>query len=65
MMSLYQEVKLLYQQLFTQFSAETITQLAMENGFVQRKRKLTAMDSLLLLLFVFSSKHLSKSTLEQ
>lgn len=62
-MPIHQEMKLLYQQLFTQFSAETITQLAMDTGFIQRKRKLTAMDSLL--LFVFSSKHLSESSLEQ
>lgn len=63
MMPLHQEMKLLHQQLLTQFSAETITQLAIDTKFIQRTRKLTAMDSLL--LFVFSSKHLSKSSLEK
>ncbi|WP_342471692.1 IS4 family transposase [Metasolibacillus sp. FSL H7-0170] len=62
MMPLDQEMKLLYQELFTQFSADSITQLAMETGFIRRKRKLTAMDSLF--LFVFTTAHLSDSSLE-
>lgn len=63
MMPLHQEMKLLHQELLTQFSQDTITQVALETGFIQRRRKLTAMDSLL--LFVFTAKHLSSSTLEQ
>lgn len=63
MMPLQQEMRCLYEQLFAQFSEETITQLAKETGFIRRTRKLTPMDSLC--LFIFSSKHLSKTTLQQ
>lgn len=63
MMTLKQEMKFLHQEILAQFSPEAMTQLARDTGFIQRKRKLTAMDSLL--LFAFTTKHLSKSSLEQ
>lgn len=63
MMPVQKEIKQLRQELFAQFSPEKIEEIGRYTGFIQRKRKLTAVNALF--LFVFMGKHLSNATLDE
>lgn len=62
MVPLRKEMKQLRQEILAQFSPELLEQIAKQTRFIQRKRKVTAMDTLF--LFVFMGKHLSNATLD-